>query len=108
MTIAQDFESFMNQVWSDESDPLEDGGVAIRHKDPDLYDEWHNANETARVKFNAQTIRIQTTRDGMPGAIRTFDDGSRIFISKDGGMIQECRHPTRAKQTSGAKQASLA
>lgn len=88
MTKAQEFQAFMDEVWADTTEPTPDGGL-IAYFSP-LYDEWHNARVTAKLRFNA-TRGTAHRHHEIPGYGYAFPDGSRAWIATDGSAVKAIR-----------------
>ncbi len=58
-----------------------------------VYDRWHNAHSVARHYKLVKTA--PSSRDTIKGYIYQFPNESRIFISRDGGMVDETKPRTR-------------
>ena len=86
MTISLEFERFMNEVWTCDASPVDDGGILLTGSP--LYDAWHNAVETAKLKFNAVRVSSSVMRDGEWFYYFSFPDRSRALIAQHGGAVK--------------------
>jgi len=81
---AREFVEFMQQVWSTDCEPAEDGGIILYQSD--LNEHYHDA--TALVKQVA--TRTGTSRlDGKAAPVYRFPDGSRVIVTSDGTACRE-------------------
>lgn len=58
----------------------------------ELYDDWHDANRVARYygkSKNRNAVRGKNTPERQAGYLYAFDDGTRIFVYKDGSGIED-------------------
>jgi hypothetical protein len=84
-TAAENFHTFMTtEVWQDKCTPTIDGGIHATVSD--LYDEWHDAVQSATLK-GASRGGPTTFQNEKGWRYYTFHDGSRIRINYRGSAL---------------------
>lgn len=78
MNQATIFSAGMQDIWDEDHDKL--------------YDQWANATETAKALGAKETGRESDDEEGDPFVEWEFPDGSKTWIGRKGGKLNNARN----------------